>query len=257
MTSPLQIVANQANAQHSTGPRTEEGKSKVALNGVDHGLSIRRHVVLPGESQAEFDHLLNRYRVEQFPGCAIERSLIERLAQTQWRIYRCDRFEIRLMSESGLAAEDFFEKHGDVLERHERYANSHRREYSRILRDFLAARRSRRQDAQAGLFTGPCFPDPDFPPPEPKPEPAPEPPADPPAAAPETAPDKANPIPEANSRKVSYAYANELVGLKRMHPKFDPRYNKRLMSEGLLSFLKDPGNMANALDLLKDAYTGR
>jgi len=36
--SPAKLAANRANAQHSTGPKTEEGKRKSAYNAWQHGL---------------------------------------------------------------------------------------------------------------------------------------------------------------------------------------------------------------------------
>ncbi len=35
--SPAQLAANRANAQHSTGPRTPEGKAASARNALSHG----------------------------------------------------------------------------------------------------------------------------------------------------------------------------------------------------------------------------
>ena len=56
-TSPAQLAANAANAQHSTGPRTPEGKTRSSQNASKHGLTAREIVIAPGE-QEEFDDLL-------------------------------------------------------------------------------------------------------------------------------------------------------------------------------------------------------
>ena len=45
MASDAQIEANRANAQKSTGPRTAEGKAKVAPNAIKHGLLAEQVVV--------------------------------------------------------------------------------------------------------------------------------------------------------------------------------------------------------------------
>ena len=52
MASEAQIAANRANAQRSTGPRTEEGKEKSARNALNHGLCAER-VVIDEEDREE------------------------------------------------------------------------------------------------------------------------------------------------------------------------------------------------------------
>ena len=47
---------NAANAQHSTGPVTAEGKARSARNSFQHGLTSRT-VVLAHESQEDYDAL--------------------------------------------------------------------------------------------------------------------------------------------------------------------------------------------------------
>ena len=53
MASVAQVQANRFNAQKSTGPRTPEGKAKVAQNAVTHGL-LARAAVLQGEDWEEY-----------------------------------------------------------------------------------------------------------------------------------------------------------------------------------------------------------
>jgi hypothetical protein len=49
MASAAQIAANPANAQHSTGPRTEAGKATVARNRLTRGLASPGFFLLPGK----------------------------------------------------------------------------------------------------------------------------------------------------------------------------------------------------------------
>ena len=49
MATRAQIKANHKNAKKSTGPRTDEGKARVAKNALKHGL-LARDTVLPGEA---------------------------------------------------------------------------------------------------------------------------------------------------------------------------------------------------------------
>jgi hypothetical protein len=45
MTTPSQTAANQADAQHSTGPKTQEGKTRSAENNLRHGLAAGRLII--------------------------------------------------------------------------------------------------------------------------------------------------------------------------------------------------------------------
>lgn len=53
MSTPAQIDANRANALHSTGPQSVDGRARVAANAVTHGLTSRK-ILLAGESIEEF-----------------------------------------------------------------------------------------------------------------------------------------------------------------------------------------------------------
>ncbi|HEY7615839.1 MAG TPA: hypothetical protein VH744_03475, partial [Terriglobales bacterium] len=61
MATLAQIAANRANAQLSTGPRTEAGKAAVAQNRATHGLSGAAFFLLPHEDEAEFQALVAAY----------------------------------------------------------------------------------------------------------------------------------------------------------------------------------------------------
>ncbi len=97
-TTKKQVKANRANATKSTGPRTVEGKARVRLNAIKHGLRAEQVVVLGGptaEEPAEFDSLLNGMLHDCKPEGALERVLVERLAVSYWRLRRAYRFEAR------------------------------------------------------------------------------------------------------------------------------------------------------------------
>ena len=53
MSTAAQVTANLANAQHSTGPRTETGKAASSQNALKHGLTAKT-VLLPGEDEAAY-----------------------------------------------------------------------------------------------------------------------------------------------------------------------------------------------------------
>jgi len=95
MTTERQKAANQANALHSTGPKTQSGKAVVRLNALRHGV-LARDVVLPGEDATVFQDLLNQVHAEFSPVGPIEELLVDRLVKLMWRLCRLGRVETAL-----------------------------------------------------------------------------------------------------------------------------------------------------------------
>ena len=95
MSTPAQLVANQANAQLSTGPATPQGKAKSSLNALKHGLFSQGDCVLPGESQADFEELIEQFHEEFIPRAPQELVLVHHLASLTWRQLRLHRFETK------------------------------------------------------------------------------------------------------------------------------------------------------------------
>ncbi len=92
MPTNAQIKANRNNAKKSTGPRTEEGKSRVAKNALKHGL-LARDTVLPGEDPADFDRQLSALEADIQPANSLEFELVRQIADAQWRMRRLTRLE--------------------------------------------------------------------------------------------------------------------------------------------------------------------
>jgi hypothetical protein len=99
MASPAQITANRANAQHSTGPRSQQGKAKSAANRMSHGLSSREFVILPGQ-ELEFESFMDDLRLSIQPHGGLETDLFSQLAHAAWTLRRCRRAEADLQSAS-------------------------------------------------------------------------------------------------------------------------------------------------------------
>ena len=74
MATAAQMMANQANAQHSTGPRTEQGKAHSSQNRLSHGLSSREFIVLPGQ-ETEFDEFIADLHKSVQPAGGLELDL--------------------------------------------------------------------------------------------------------------------------------------------------------------------------------------
>ncbi len=99
MASELQQIASRTNGAKSHGPTTEEGKHAASRNSLNHGFNSKR-IVLPGESQGEFDELLASYLDEHQPATPTERTLIENMAVARWRRQR-----VWTLETAGLTAE--------------------------------------------------------------------------------------------------------------------------------------------------------
>src|SRR4051812_30878899 len=95
--SPAQTAANRANAQLSTGPRTEEGKARSSENSTKHGLTSKA-VVLPHEDPAEFERIRDGIILTYAPLTEHERTLAGVVAETFWRRQRMYHLEASFMS---------------------------------------------------------------------------------------------------------------------------------------------------------------
>jgi hypothetical protein len=95
MATEKQIVANQQNAQHSTGPRTKSGKRRSRRNAVRHGLTAET-VIDTLECAADYRAFERAIKSDYSPQTAIEGQLVSRLASLLWRLRRA------VIVESGL-----------------------------------------------------------------------------------------------------------------------------------------------------------
>ncbi len=84
MATPEQILANQENAQLSTGPRTESGKAASSRNATKHGLSAQ-FLPLSEEERPAFDALESALRREINPQSALQESIFRELAAAAWK----------------------------------------------------------------------------------------------------------------------------------------------------------------------------
>jgi hypothetical protein len=80
-------IANRANAQKSTGPRTEAGKSRSSLNALKHGCSAQT-MIFPGEDATHFQNFHQSYLTDLAPVGAVELGMVQTICETQWSINR-------------------------------------------------------------------------------------------------------------------------------------------------------------------------
>ncbi|MCU1327390.1 MAG: hypothetical protein JWN34_2760 [Bryobacterales bacterium] len=96
MSTAKQILANQANAAHSTGPRTEAGKANTRLNGLKHGLTGLMRL-MPDEDQADYVRHCEGIVESLVPENELELRVAQSIADDYWRIDRIRRMEQLLL----------------------------------------------------------------------------------------------------------------------------------------------------------------
>jgi hypothetical protein len=163
MSSELQQIASRTNGAKSRGPVTEEGKQASSQNRLAHGLLSKR-IVLPGESQEEFDELLNSLLDEHQPQTPTELALVENMATARWRQQRVWTLETaglgnELRRTRSIEGEDFETKAwvafrsvtGDspALELLSRYEARFERQFRTALTALLSLRAKRRAEERA------------------------------------------------------------------------------------------------------------
>jgi hypothetical protein len=97
MSIPNRVEINRANAQHSTGPKTAEGKKQSSLNALRHGLT-GQIVVMPTEDLAAYQQHLKSFTDEYNPAGATEANLVQALADCSWRLNRVAALETNLLT---------------------------------------------------------------------------------------------------------------------------------------------------------------
>ena len=97
MATSAQILTNRENAQHSTGPRTAEGKRASSLNSTRHGLTSQL-VLLPGEDAAPYNAFSVKLLTELAPEGTLEQMLAQTICETQWRIERARKNEANILA---------------------------------------------------------------------------------------------------------------------------------------------------------------
>ena len=103
-TSSKQVLANQQNAEHSTGPRTREGKRAVSLNALRHGLTSQL-VVLPNEDHSHYIRFSTALKADLKPEGTVEKMLAQTVCDTQWRLERGRAMESTILAMGHLEAQ--------------------------------------------------------------------------------------------------------------------------------------------------------
>jgi hypothetical protein len=148
MISEARAAANAANAQHSTGPRTEAGKARSSRNAVSHGLCSSQNFIMPGE-ESDFASTHDTLIDQLAPAEGIEMYQFEIALHASWSLRRCRLVEDALFETHGPEAllDPQLAKSFTGLQRYEAH---HQRSFDRALRTlrtFQAERLARRAAA--------------------------------------------------------------------------------------------------------------
>jgi hypothetical protein len=93
-------TVNRANAQKSSGPKTEQGKAVSSQNSFKHGL-YSKAIVIPGEDPAKFEALRADLGAEHRPVGVTEEMLVDELAQHYWRMKRFRSLDAQMYRSKG------------------------------------------------------------------------------------------------------------------------------------------------------------
>jgi hypothetical protein len=112
--SAAQLAANRANAQLSSGPNSPEGKEHSRLNALKTGLTGRT-VLLPSDDVEAYQQHVRRFFADYHPADDKEHELVQRLADTAWRLLRIPVLENALFALGRIQFENMFEDRDPTL----------------------------------------------------------------------------------------------------------------------------------------------
>jgi hypothetical protein len=140
--SLAQLTANRANAQLSTGPKTEQGLAISSQNHTVHGLT--RHngsfKLLASENQSEFDSFKQSLLDEHQPITATEGILVTSMAESHWLSNRAASLQQTCFDpESGAITNE------KTFSLYLRYQTTHTRAFHKSLNDLLKLRAEKRK----------------------------------------------------------------------------------------------------------------
>ena len=143
--SAAQLAANRANAQKSTGPKTDDGKAASAQNNFRHGLAFGLFQVQPWEDASHYEVMLESLIREHRPDTVTEEILVGRMAQHNFLRLRA------IALQEGCFPRD---SSGTINEKslalYLRYQTAHERAFRQCLHDLLKLR-AERQKVKSGF----------------------------------------------------------------------------------------------------------
>ena len=151
MSTSAQIAANQQNAQLSTGPTSETGKTTFSRNALKTGLTGRT-VLLATEDAALYEAHLNQFVKRFEPAGDDERNLVQSLADTEWRLLRIPSLELGIYAVGRVELAHLFPNEEPTLRQQMIEAKillTYRRDLSNLSTQETRLRRHREKDLAA------------------------------------------------------------------------------------------------------------
>jgi len=115
--TPAQLLANKANAQLSTGPRTAEGLAKSSLNAVKTALTGRT-VLLPTDDANEYSQFVAGFIKDLQPAGTAECELVQNIADAFWRLRRIRALEFAVYAHGHAQFKDEFNDYPEDVRPH-------------------------------------------------------------------------------------------------------------------------------------------
>jgi hypothetical protein len=114
--SDARLAANRANAKLSTGPTTAAGRAKSSMNAVKTGLTSRS-ILLPTEDAVPYQQHLDRHFKQFAPTTDEEKSLVQSIADTEWRLLRIFPLEASVWAVARIKMADLYPDISDPINR--------------------------------------------------------------------------------------------------------------------------------------------
>jgi hypothetical protein len=116
MATEAQVAANRQNAQLSSGPATSEGKNRSSHNAVKTGLTGQT-VLLSTDNVEAYQTHIARIEKQFEPATDEERTLVQAIADTEWRLLRIPSLEAGILAVGRSKLADLYPNEADPATR--------------------------------------------------------------------------------------------------------------------------------------------
>ena len=99
--SQRKIEANRRNAKKSTGPKTEEGKARSAMNSIKYGIYSDKYLI-KDESYEDFDNYRRKILKCLNPTNAVLFDMATHVVSNGWEYQRCTLLESKILNSKSL-----------------------------------------------------------------------------------------------------------------------------------------------------------